>query len=76
MTPRSMDSLDVVEMVMAFEEAFDVEIPGDDLGRLDNPSEIVDRLERVLSNQRPNNAAKASSESSQTSNNGPNWLRG
>jgi hypothetical protein len=54
-----MDSLDVVEMVMAFEEAFDVEIPGDDLGRLDNPSEIVDRLERVLSNQRPNNAAKA-----------------
>jgi hypothetical protein len=59
MTPKSMDSLDVVEMVMAFEEAFDVEIPDDDLGRLENPSEVVDRLEPLLSNQRPNNAAKA-----------------
>ncbi len=58
MTPRSMDSLDVVEMVMAFEEAFDVEIPDDDLGHLENRSEVVDRLERLLSNQRPNKAAK------------------
>lgn len=27
MVPRAMDSLDLVEMVMAFEEVFDVEIP-------------------------------------------------
>lgn len=59
MTHRAMDRFDVVEMVMAFEEAFDVEIPDDDLGRLENPSEIIDRLDRVLSNQRPNEAAKA-----------------
>lgn len=59
MPPRSMDSLDVVEMVMAFEEVFDVEIPADHPGRFESPSEIVDLLERVLSNQRPNKAAQA-----------------
>jgi hypothetical protein len=59
MTPRAIDSLDLVEMVMAFEEVFDVEIPDDGIAHSNSPSEVVDRLERVLSNQRPNKAAKA-----------------
>lgn len=60
MTPRPSNSLDLVELVMAFEEAFDIEIPDDGSERLfGNPSEAVDWLERSLSNQRPNKAAKA-----------------
>jgi hypothetical protein len=59
MTPRPINSLDLVEMVMAFEEAFDVEIPNDVLEHVGTPSELVDLLERLLSNQRPNKAAKA-----------------
>jgi len=58
-TPKAIDSLDLVEMVMAFEEAFGIEIPNDDFEHFDGPSEMVDRLERLLSNQRPNKAAKA-----------------
>jgi hypothetical protein len=59
MTPKEMGSLDLVEMVMAFEEAFDVEIPDDDIAQSDSLAEVVDRFERALSNRRPNNAAKA-----------------
>ena len=59
MAPRAIDSLDLVEMVMVFEEVFDTEIPSDDFENFSSPSEIVDRLERILSNQRPNKAAKA-----------------
>jgi hypothetical protein len=59
MTPRPTNSLDLVEMVMAFEEAFDIEIPNDVLEHFGTPSELVDLLERLLSNQRPNKAAKA-----------------
>ncbi len=58
MTPRTIDSLDLVEMVMAFEQAFGIEIPNDDFEHFGSPSEMVDRLERLLSNQRPDNAAK------------------
>jgi len=54
-----MDSLDSVEMVMAFEEAFDIEIPDREAERWGSPSEIVDSLDRLLSNQRPNKAARA-----------------
>ena len=54
-----MDSLDTVEMVMVFEEVFDIEIFDDEAERGGSPSEIVDRLERRLSNQRPNKAAAA-----------------
>ena len=57
MTPKSMDSLDVVEMVMMFEEFFDTEIPDHEAERWGSPSEIVDSLERQLSNQRPNKQA-------------------
>ncbi len=59
MTPKSIDRLDLVEMVIVFEEAFGVEIPNDDFEHFDSPSEMVDRLELLLSNQRPNKAAKA-----------------
>ena len=54
-----MDSLDTVEMVMAFEEAFDIEIPDHDAEHCGSPSEMVDMLERRLSNQRPNEQAAA-----------------
>jgi len=59
MTPRPTNSLDLVEMVMVFEEFFGTEIPNDDFEHFDSPSELVDRLERLLSNQRPNKAARA-----------------
>ena len=59
MTPRSINSFDLVEMVMAFEEAFGSEIPNDDFEDFGSPPEMVGRLERLLSNQRPNKAAKA-----------------
>jgi len=52
-----MDSLDIVEMVMVFEEIFDTEIPDDEAEHCVTPSEIVDSLERRLSNQRPNKQA-------------------
>jgi len=58
MMPKEMGSLDLVEMVMAFEEAFDVEIP-DGIARADIRAEVLDLLDRALYNQRPNNAAKA-----------------
>jgi hypothetical protein len=54
-----MDSLDSVEIVMVFEEVFDTEIPDDESERGGSPSEIVDSLERRLSNRRPNKQAVA-----------------
>jgi len=54
-----MDSLDFVEMVMWMEEFFGTEIPDDEAEGFCTPSEILDRLERRLSNQRPNKEAKA-----------------
>jgi len=54
-----MDSLDFVEMVMWMEEFFGTEIPDDEAEGFGTPSEIVDRLERRLSNQWPNKEAKA-----------------
>ena len=56
MVPREMDSLDTVEMAMAIEEAFGVEIPGE-IGEFESQAELVDRLGAVLSNRRPNAAS-------------------
>jgi len=42
-----------------FEEVFDTEIPDDEAERGGSPSEIVDSLERRLSNRRPNKQAVA-----------------
>jgi hypothetical protein len=59
MMPKEMGSLDLVEMVIAFEESFDVEIPDNGIARADIRAEVLDLLDRALYNQRPNNAAKA-----------------
>jgi len=57
MTPRAMDSLDFVEAVMVLEELLGVEIPADDAEQCGSPREMVDLLERHLSNQRPTKRA-------------------
>ncbi len=54
-----MNSLDTVEAVMAFEEAFGVELPVHESEDFGSPQEMVDWLELHLSNQRPNKQAAA-----------------
>lgn len=75
MTPGARDSLDSVEMVMAFEEVFNIEILDDEAERGGSPSEIVDRLERRLSNQRPNQQASAMLRKLAKEQQRPNWPR-
>jgi hypothetical protein len=58
MRPRKRDSLDTVELVMAIEEVFGLEIP-DEIGEFESQAEWVDRLEAVLSPRRPNKASAA-----------------
>ena len=40
------DSLDIVEMVMALETAFDIEIPDEDAEKITNVQEAVEYLEK------------------------------
>jgi len=40
------DSLDTVELVMAFEEAFDIEIPDEDAEKIKTVSDAVDYIEK------------------------------
>lgn len=42
------DSLDIVELVMAFEEKFGIEIPDEDSQKLDTVSKAVEYLEKKL----------------------------
>jgi len=42
------DSLDVVELVMAFEEEFDIEIPDDDAEKIQTVQQAVDYIEENL----------------------------
>lgn len=42
------DSLDVVELVMAFEEEFDVEIPDEDAEEIQTVQDAVDYMEENL----------------------------
>ena len=42
---RGADSLDLFEMVMAFEEAFEVEIPSEDLEQIQTVGDVVKYLE-------------------------------
>ncbi|MCC3144804.1 acyl carrier protein [Halanaerobium sp. Z-7514] len=42
------DSLDVVELVMAFEEEFDVEIPDEDAENIRTVEDAVNYLEEIL----------------------------
>jgi len=51
-----MNSLDLVEAVVITEEFFGVEIPDLEIA---SPAEMVDWLERNLSNSRPNKRAAA-----------------
>ena len=43
------DSLDVVEMVMAFEEAFDLEIPDEDAEKIQTVQDAIKYLSEKLS---------------------------
>ena len=42
------DSLDTVELVMAFEEEFDIEIPDDDAEKLTNVGKAIEYLKEKL----------------------------
>jgi acyl carrier protein len=59
MIPKAMDSLDLVEAVMLIEEILGTEIPDSYAQSFGSPREMVDWLERHLSNQRPNKEAAA-----------------
>ena len=43
------DSLDTVELVMAFEEKFDIEIPDDDAEKMRTVGDAIDYLKAKLS---------------------------
>ncbi len=43
------DSLDTVELVMAFEEEFDMEIPDEDAQRMRTISDVIDYLKDKVS---------------------------
>lgn len=42
------DSLDAVEIIMAFEDEFDIEIPDEEAEKFDNIGDIVDYIEAKL----------------------------
>ena len=42
------DSLDTVELIMKFEEEFDIEIPDDDAGKLKTVGESIEYLKEKL----------------------------
>ena len=42
------DSLDTVELVMAFEEEFDIEIPDEDAEKLETVKDAIDYLNKQL----------------------------
>ena len=42
------DSLDTVELVMAFEEEFDIEIPDDSAGDIQTVQDAIDFIEKAL----------------------------
>ncbi len=43
------DSLDIVELIMAFEEAFDVEIPDEDAEKIATVKDAIDYIEAKVS---------------------------
>ncbi|RUM60474.1 MAG: acyl carrier protein [Persephonella sp.] len=42
------DSLDVVELIMAFEEAFDIEIPDEDAEKIQTVKDVIDYIQAKL----------------------------
>ena len=53
----AIDSLDMVALVMALEELFEIEIPDREAETLGSPREIINSLEVRLANRRPNKEA-------------------
>ncbi len=45
------DSLDIVELVMAFEEEFGIEIPDEDAEKIANVREAVEYIEKTAGNK-------------------------
>ena len=45
------DSLDIVELVMAFEEEFDVEIPDDDAEKISTVRSAIEYIENIASGE-------------------------
>ena len=45
------DSLDIVELVMAFEEQYDIEIPDKVVRKLTTVNEAIEYIERLLQNK-------------------------
>ncbi len=43
------DSLDIVEMVMAFEEEFSIEIPDEDAEKIKNVQDVIDYIQKKAS---------------------------
>jgi acyl carrier protein len=76
MIPKAMDSLDLVEAVMLIEEILGTEIPDADAESFGSPREMVDWLERHLSNQRPTNEAAAVLRKLAKAHNNPEWAEG
>ncbi|MBN1619974.1 acyl carrier protein [candidate division WOR-3 bacterium] len=48
------DSLDLVELIMAFEEKFDIDIPDEDAEKLETVGDSVDYLEKALAEKGDN----------------------
>merc|ERR1719367_148853 len=48
LTELGADSLDIVETVMALEEAFDVELPDEETTKLKNVGDVADLIQRKL----------------------------
>ena len=71
-----MDSLDIVEALMALEETLGIEIPDEDAEQCGSPREMVDMLERHLSNQRPTKEASELLRSIAKSRNDPKLAEG
>ncbi len=50
-TDLNADSLDVVELVMAFEEAFDIEIPDEDAEKIQTVQQAIDYITKTTENK-------------------------
>jgi acyl carrier protein len=76
MIPKAVDSLDLIEAVMLIEEILGTEIPDSDAESFGSPREMVDWLERHLSNQRPNKEATAVLKKLAKAHNNPELAEG
>jgi acyl carrier protein len=47
-TELGADSLDVVELVMAFEEAFDIEIDDESAGKIQTVQDAIDFIDKAI----------------------------